>query len=240
MTTPIRGSEGTTRVQAVEDASRSAASGAVTKSGALPDPIYTAGPPVDDLQTALAVLMIETSRDNRATADKQREAGLKAQEDAHARKIEKMKELADDSFSQALVEGVMQGVSAGAQAGAASLSYSSSMSDIASKGETCMVKSASLAQESAKLAQQSRLMEAGGRAVSATGTIASGAGKSSIEHDREDIAVAEHDVERAKGSVEGASSDSKRAQDDARETMNFIRQYLAAKTQAAQAAIIRG
>lgn len=235
MTTPIRGSEGTTRLQAV-DGDVASTSSAATSASSLPNPIYTAGPPVDDLQTALAVLMIEISRDNRASADKQREAGLKAQEEAHARKIEKMKELADDTFSQALVDGVMQGVAAAAQAGSASLSYSSSMSDIASKG----VKSASLAQESAKLAQQSRLMEAGSRAVSATGTIASGAGKSGIERDREGIAVAEHDVERAKGSVEGASSDSKRAQDDARETMNFIRQYLAAKTQAAQAAIIRG
>jgi hypothetical protein len=239
MTTPIRGSEGTAGLQAV-DGDVASTSRAATSASSLPNPNYTAGPPVDDLQTALAVLMIEISRDNRASADQQREAGLKAQEEAHARKIEKMKELADDTFSQALVDGVMQGVAAAAQAGAASLSYSSSMSDIASKGEDCMVKSASLARESAKLAQQSRLMEAGSRAVSATGTIASGAGKSGIERDREGIAVAEHDVERAKGSVEGASSDSKRAQDDARETMNFIRQYLAAKTQAAQAAIIRG
>ena len=41
-------------------------------------------------------------------------------------------------------------------------------------------------------------------------------------------------MDRAKSGADAASSDSKRAADDIRDTVNFVRQYLAAKAQAAQ------
>ena len=50
----------------------------------------------------------------------------------------------------------------------------------------------------------------------------------------------EKDIDRAKATVDGASGEGKRAQDDIRETINYVRQYLAAKSQAAQAAILKG
>jgi len=212
----------------------------LTTSSSLPAPGYPNGPPVDDLQTALAVLMIETSRDQRSVADKQREAGTKAQEEAHARKIEKMRDLADEAFTQGLVDGVFEGISGAAQAGAACLSFSSTTKDIDAKAAFCPRQGEALARESAVASRASKLLDASSRLTSAAGKIGSAAAKSAQENDRADIAVIDHDIDRAKSTVEGASSESKRAADDIRETMNFVRQYLAAKTQAAQAGIIKG
>jgi hypothetical protein len=239
MTTATRSTDATTRTQATDGAVGTTTS-ALNAASPLPQPTYANGPPTDDLQTALAVLMIRTSRDNRAVADKQQAASSKAQEEAHARKIDKMKELADDTYTQAIVDGVCQGVSAAAQAGSAGLSYSSSMDGIGSKLEDSPMRSAELAQHAASVERTSKFLDAGGKLVSAGGVIGSGALKRAQEDDRKDMAIADRDIDRAKSAVEGASSDSKRAQDDERETINYIKQYLAAKTQAAQAAIIRG
>lgn len=235
MTTPIGGTAATTRTQTVDDDMANSAS-ALSASSSIPPPGYPNGPPVDDLQTALAVLMIETSRDQRAVADKERAAGTKAQEAAHERKIEKMRDVADEAFTQGVVDGVFEGISGAAQAGAACLSYSSTVKDIAAKSASCDV----LAGEAAVAARASRLLDASSRLTSASGKIWSAAAKSAQESDRADIAVIEREIDRAKGGVDAASSDSKRAADDIRETINFVRQYLAAKTQAAQAAIIKG
>jgi hypothetical protein len=239
MTTPIRGTDATTRTQAL-DGERPTNASSTKATSSLPPSEYPNGPPVDDLQTALAVLTIETARDRRAIADKQRDAAGKAQDEAHAAKISKMRELADDTFAQGLVDGVFQGISGAAQIGAASLSFSSTVKDIDAKGTICPVEAESFARSAALAGRASKLLEASSKLTSAAGTIWSAGLKSAQDRDREAMAVADHDVDRAKGAVDGASTESKRAQEDIRETINYVRQYLAAKTQAAQAGIIRG
>lgn len=193
--------------------------------GELPNPLYPHGVPVDDLQMALAILQIDSRRDSRKAADVENASAAKAQDEAHARKIDKMRELADDTFSEALVDGVMKGISAAAEAGAACASFSSTRSEGSPAAATS--------------ARTSKLLEASSKASSATGTIWSGGIKSAMEHDREDMAIADRDVDRAKGRADGASAEIKRADDDIRETMNYIRQYVAAKEQLGQAAIMK-
>jgi hypothetical protein len=239
MTTAIAGSQATTRAQSLEN-DAAADTTAATTTTSLPPPGYPDGPPADDLQTALAVLMIETSRDRRRIADKQRDASAKAQEEAHATKIAKMRELADDTFTQGLVDGVFQGVSGAAQAGAACLSFSSTIKDISAGPANAADRCSVLATEAAELSRASKLLDASSKLTSAAGTIWSAGMKSAQERDREAMAAADHDIDRAKGAVDGASTDSKRAQEDIRETINYVRQYLAAKTQAAQAGILKG
>jgi hypothetical protein len=58
--------------------------------------------------------------------------------------------------------------------------------------------------------------------------------------DRADIAALDGDIDRAKSGVDAASTERRRADDDIRETINAIRQYLAAKSQLANAAILKG
>lgn len=237
--TPVGRNEGPMKTYGL-DGESSPSSGAVSATSALPPSAYASVPPVDDLQTALAVLTIETARDRRSVADKQRDAGAKAQEEAHGRKIEKMRDVADEAFTQGLVDGVFEGISGAAQAGAACLSFSSTMKDIEAKSTSCLVKSERFARESAVAGRASRLLDASSRLTSASGKIWSAAAKSAQESSRADIAVIDQEIDRAKSGVEGASTESKRAQEDIRETINYVRQYLAAKTQAAQAAIIKG
>ena len=76
--------------------------------------------------------------------------------------------------------------------------------------------------------------------MSAAGTIWSGAEKSAMEGDRADMAVFDQDIDRAKNRVEGASTQSKRAQDDIHDTMAALKEYIAARGQAAQAAVLKG
>lgn len=206
----------------------------------LPDPFYPNGAPLVDIQTALLLLAVEASRDSRSSADAQRAAGEKAQEAAHARKIEKMRELADDTFAQAMVDGAFQGLSAAVQVGSAAASFSSATSDLKAKGAASLADADLLSRAAAVSARTSKLLDASSKAMSAAGTIWSGAEKSAQEYDREGLAVIDHDIDRAKGAVDGASAQSKRADDDIHQTINSLREYIAAKSQAAQAAILKG
>jgi hypothetical protein len=209
-----------------------------TQGAQLPDPFYPSGPPVEDVETAIARLEIESSHEKRASADGERAAGEKAQEAALGRKIDKMRELADDTFAQGIVEGAFQGLSAAAAVGSAAESYSSSMSEVSAKG-TSGFDAATFSRMAATSARTSKLIDASSRAMSAAGTLWSAAEKSGQERDREGIAVLDRDIERAKGRVDGASTQSKRAEDDVRQTMDALRQYIAAKNQAAQASILK-
>jgi len=207
----------------------------------LPDPFYPSGPPVEDAQTAIARLEIESSHENRASADAERAAGEKAQEAALAHKIDKMRELADDTFAQGIVEGAFQGLSAAAEVGSAAESFSSSMSEVSAKGvPERSTEAMEFGKAAAISARTSKLIDASSKAMSAAGTIWSAAEKSGQEHDRESIAVFDRDIDRAKATVDGASTQSKRTDDDVRQTMDALRQYIAAKSQAAQAAILKG
>jgi hypothetical protein len=211
-----------------------------TQGTRLPDPFYPNGLPLVDAQTALLLLAVEASRDGRSSADAQRAAGEKAQEAAHARKIDKMRELADDTFATAMVDGAFQGLSAAAQVGSAAESFSSATSELDAKGATCLLKADTLNRAAAVSARTSKLLDASSKAMSAAGTVWSGAEKSAQEYDRADLAVIDHDIDRAKSMVDGASAQSKRADDDIHQTINSLREYVAAKSQAAQAAIFKG
>ena len=204
----------------------------------LPDPFYPSGPPVEDLQTAIAKLEIENSRENRASADADRAAAEKSQEDAHAKKIATMRELADDTFASAMVDGAFQGLSAAAQCGAAVESYSSTVQDLNAKA--CPELSDAIGRSAAVSARTSRLLDASSKATSAAGAIWSGAEKSAMEGDRADMAVFDQDIDRAKNRVDGAATQSKRADDDIHDTMAALKEYIAAKGQAAQAAVLKG
>ena len=199
--------------------------------------------PTDDMQTALAVLMIQCSKEQRAMSDSQRATAAKAQEEANARKIEKLREIADATFAQGLADGLCQIGSASLQARSAVLGYDSAKADIVSKQRTDLHASDAArgwADYSARLGRDSKLLDAASRGVSGAGAILSTSLKSGIEHSRADVAEIDREIDRARGAVDGAASDSKRAQDDIRETMGFIRQYLATKAQLNQASVIRG
>jgi hypothetical protein len=204
----------------------------------LPDPLYPSGPPAVDLQTAIAVLEIQSSHENRVGADQERAAAEKAQEEAHAKKIAKMREVADDTFTAALVDGAFQGLSAAAQFGAAVESYSSTVQGLNAKA--CPELSDAIGRSAAVSERASKLLEASSKAMSAAGTIWTGAEKSAIEGDRADVAVFDQDIDRAKNRVDGASTQSKRADDDIHDTMAALKEYVAAKGKAAQAAILKG
>lgn len=199
--------------------------------------------PTDDMQTALAVLMIQSSKEQRVMSDAQRALAAKSQEEANARKIEKLREIANATFAQGLVEGFIQVGAASLQAKSALLGYDSARADIVSKQRTdigAMAAARGWTDYAAKLGRDSKLLEAGSRGVSAAGTMLIGSLKSGIEHGRADAAEIDREIDRARSAVDGASSESKRAQDDIRETMGFIRQYLATKAQLNQASIVRG
>lgn len=180
----------------------------------------------DDLMTALAMLTIRQKHDDRVAADHERLAGEKAQEEAQSRKIDKMRELANDTWTQGLVEGVLEGASAVATGASALQEFSASK-------QGCML-------ESAKLTRDAKLLDAGSKALMAASHLGGAFAKSAQEEDRRDMAIADRDVEHAKSAVDAASTAGRRADDDIRETLNAIRQYLAAKTQLANAAIIKG
>jgi hypothetical protein len=205
----------------------------------LPHPTQVSGPQALDLETAIMMLAIESSRDSRANADAQRVAGEKAQETAHARKIDKMRELADDTFGAALVDGAFQGLSAAVQVGSAAASYSSATSELDAKKTPCLLQADKFGRDAATAARTSKLLDASSKVMSATGTIWSGAERAAQERDRTDLAVVDQDIDRAKSMVDGASAQSKHAQDDIHDVMSSLREYLAAKSQAAQAAILK-
>ena len=210
------------------------------QGSSLPAPTHVSGPQALDLETAIMLLAIESSRDSRAGADAQRSAGEKAQEQAHARKIDKMRELADDTFAGALVDGAFEGLSAAAEVGSAASSFSSAKSGLDATNTDCLARADELKNASAVSARTSRLLDASSKAMSAAGKVWTGAEKAAQEGDRTGLAVIDHDIDRAKSAVDGAASQSKRAQDDIHDVMSSLREYLAAKSQAAQAAILKG
>jgi hypothetical protein len=192
-------------------------------SSLLPSPI-AAG---DDMMTSLAILTMKSKQDERVASDKERVVAEKNQEAAEAAKIEKMRDLANDTFTQGLVEGVLDGASAGASAASAVDEYSGA---IAPKGSL----------DAQQFTRDGKLLDAGSKALTATSRFGSAMARTAQEEDRKDMAVADHDVERAKSAVDSASTASRRAEDDIRETINAIRQYIAAKTQLANASIMKG
>lgn len=210
------------QVNSVTPDAGTAATSASSASELLPLPASTG----DDLMTALAMLTVKQKHQDRVAADAQRIAGEKAQEEAQSRKIDKMRELANDTWTQGLVEGVLEGASAIA-------SGASALDDFAASKQSCAL-------ESAKLARDAKLLDAGSKGLMAASHLGSAFAKSAQEEDRRDMAIADRDVDRAKSTVDGASTASRRAEDDIRETLNAVRQYLAAKTQLANAAIIKG
>ncbi len=196
--------------------------------------------PSDDLETALSILMIENLREQRSMGDAERAEAMRSQEEAFGRKIEKMRELAEDTFAQGLGDGLFQIASAGMQAGAAKVGYDGAHAEIEKELAEPKALKTRWAENAALLSRNSRLLDAGAKGVSGAGAIATAATRAAIERDRTHIAQIEHDIDRAKSTVDGCSSTVKRAEDDIRETMAFVKQYLAAKAQTAQAAIIRG
>lgn len=190
----------------------------------LPPPLSPASG--DDLMTALAMLTIQQRHEQRVSADQQRAVAVKAQEEAQAEKIAKMRELADDTFMEGVVSGVLTGASAAASAGSACSNYASTTTDCGDQRD--------------KLKLKAGILSATGAGFDGASKFAGASVKSDQDDDRADMAVADGAVERAKGAVDAASSEARKADEDARETMNAIRQYLAAKSQLANAAIIRG
>lgn len=194
----------------------------VRAADALPIPQFSG----DDLETALAVLSMQARHDERVASDEQQRVASQAQEEAQARKIAKMRELADDELTQGLVEGILGGAAALASA----------------TGAVCELKEAITAVGAYKAGfkLQVGMYRAGSQALSAGQTMGGLFAKGAQDRDREDVAQAEADVERSKASAETAATVGKRAEDDVRETISAIRQYLAAKAQIGQSEIIRG
>jgi len=168
--------------------------------------VAPAGVAMDDLQTALAVLTMELAREQRRAGDEQRDAAMKAQEDAHTRKIAKMHELADDTFAQGLVEGAAQATSALFTFDSARHGFKAAAAD--ARGDKVAA---------AAHTQLSKIDDANGKLASAAGTIGGAALKAAQERDRADIAVIDREMDRAKADVDGASAQSKQAQDDIRD-----------------------
>ncbi|MDB4936748.1 MAG: hypothetical protein JWP87_3720 [Labilithrix sp.] len=194
----------------------------------LPLPAATA----DDLMTSISILTMKQKQNDRTAADQQRVQAEKNQEEAQAQKIEKMRELARDTFLEGLVSAVLEGASSAMAAASAVEEFNGKMLEVNNSGE--------LTQRSVALTRNGKLLEAGSRALSGSSRLGGAVAKSAQEDDRTDIALADRAVERAKSAVDAASTASRRAEDDIRETLNAVRQYLAAKTQAAQAGIIKG
>ena len=195
----------------------------------------------DDLMTSIAILGMKAKQNDRVAADQQRIVSEKTQEEAQSRKIAKMREVADETFTQGLIEGVMEGASAACTAVSAVDEFNSRTDGAEAETlEKGSAKATKLGKESRALARESKLFDAAGKGLSATARFGSACAKAAQEDDKADIAVADRDVDRAKAAVDAASAASRRADDDIRETLNNIRQYLAAKSQLANAAIIKG
>lgn len=194
----------------------------------------------DDLMTSLAVMMLRQKHDERVTSDQQSAAASKAQQDAHARKIGKMRELADDVFAQGLVEGALEGAAAVVTASSALARFEGETKEARAKARPSAPEAKSLAERSTELLRNANLADAASKGLGAGSKLGGAWARRAQELDREAMAVADTDIDRAKSSAESASTASRRAYDDVRETIGAIRQYLGAKSQLANAALIRG
>ncbi len=194
----------------------------------------------DDLMTSIALVGIKGKQNDRVAADQQRAAAEKTQEEAQARKIERMRELAKDTFMQGLLEGLMEGAGAVATAISAVDEFRSGTDGARATELGPGAEATLLGKHSRSLARDAKLLDAASKGLSASSHLGSAVARAAQEDDRKDIAIADRDLDRAKGGVEAASTASRRADDDIRETLNNIRQYLAAKSQLANAAIIKG
>ncbi len=216
------GSAGSKPITAVGGAPGEGSSAPVAEGSMLP-PAPRVVP--EDLVAALAMMTIEQKRNERANADKQRIASEKAQEEAHAAKIERMTQLAKDTFRQAVVEGVCEGFSAVADAVSAYKGYEGAITPGA---------------DGKKMEATGKYWGVASKSTNIVSKFAAGRAKAAQEEDRRDMAICDAALDRAKRAVDAAAGAAKEAQDDINQTINAIRSYLAAKTQLGQAAIIRG
>jgi hypothetical protein len=185
----------------------------------------------DDLMTSISILTMKQKQDDRVASDHQRVQAEKTQEEAQAQKIEKMRELAHDTFMEGVIGGLLEGASAAASAASAIKEFDGKMMDLSKDKITV---------PSLALARDAKLLEAASKSLSASAKLGTGLAKSAQDDDRTEIALADRAVERAKSAVDAASTASRRADEDIRDTLTAVRQYLAAKTQAAQAGILKG
>jgi hypothetical protein len=189
-----------------------------------PNASFASGP--DDVLVALAMAMVEQKKQERAGGDRSMQASAKAQEAAHARKIEKMHELADDTLMEGIVSGAFEGATAIASGLSAVTKFSADMSTDKD--------------ESSRLARNAGLFEASSKGFGATSKFGGSLCKSTQERDRSGIAEADAAKDSAKASLENAANTVSRATEDIRTTIASLRQLIAAKSQLANAAIIRG
>jgi hypothetical protein len=189
----------------------------------LPEPLTPSA--YDDVLTALAVMTVRQRHDQRTAGEEESKAASKVEEEAQARKIAEMHELANDTFTQGLVEGVLEGAGAVAAGGAALTQYSADMSS-ATKDAKVLVRDASL-------------LNAASKGFGASSRLAGSLVHRDQELDREAMAVADADIERAKTNADAGSAESRRATEDIRDLLGAVRQYVAAKTQLANASALR-
>lgn len=204
--------------------------GARSSAALLPAPDVTTSE--DDALTALAIVMVQQKHAERLFNDRARDASAKAQEEAHERKIEKMHELADDTFSEGVVAGALEGAGAVASGISATKDFSATLSQFRHGSEASM--------ETATLIRDAKLLRAASEGFSAASRFGGSLAKASQERDREMMAIADKDLDGAKGALDSASTASSRAQEDIRSTIAALRQLMAARSQLANAAIIRG
>lgn len=188
----------------------------------------------DDVLVALAIVMVKQKKEERVAADRSMEASAKAQQAAQGRKIEKMHELADDTLMGGIVSGALEGASAIATGAGAVTKFSGEMTELKA-GD-----SRELFQESKRLVRDAGLLDAVSKGFGATERFGGGLYKSAQERDRTQSAEADAAKDSAKASLDAAASAVNRANEDIRATIAALRQLIAAKTQLANAAIIRG
>ncbi|MBX3190316.1 MAG: hypothetical protein KF819_25175 [Labilithrix sp.] len=238
-----RASHGTAASAIGGDISPSGSRAAAGAEQVLPEPLFASVD--DDLMVAIAVMTMKQRQTDRAQADQQRVASASSQDEAHARKIEAMRELADHTFLQALVEGVLDGASAFASVTSALASYAG---DIANANAGLCKEGSELGAElkaqwqevGAHFTRKGKLWDAAAKGLSASSRFSGGIARSAQERDRADMAAIDRDIDRAKAAVDGAAAERSKADEDIRETLNTIRGYLAAKSQLANASILKG
>lgn len=232
---------GSVRVASVENSK--SVPGTVASPGLLPAPETSmAG---DDVLVSLAVMMVKLKQDERASNDRAMHASARAQETAHARKIEKMHELADDTLMEGIVAGALGAASAVASAASAVTKFSGEMKSLAAEKSDGTLASilkddGALIEESKRLARNAGLLDAASKGFDASARLGGSLCKNAQERARIEMAEADAAKDAAKASVDAASATSNRASEDIRATVAALRQLMAARTQLANAAIIRG